>query len=115
MLKIAYVFKRRLYLEHLVVALYSHVFLLMALTAVFLLVALAAWVQPHVGWLAVCAYAAIAALLAWVPIYLLLTQKRVYGQGWPMTLLKYSVVGVAYFYLLVFATVAMFLVMLTKG
>lgn len=115
MLKIAYMFKRRLYLEHLVVALYSHVFLLMALTAVFLLVALAAWVQPHVGWLAVCVYAAVAALLTWVPIYLLLMQKRVYAQGWPMTLVKYSVIGMAYIYLLGFAAVLMFLVTLVKA
>ena len=114
MLKIAYVFKRRLYLEHLVVALYSHVFLLMALTALFLSFALAAWVQPHAAWLAVCVYTAIVALLVWVPVYLLLTQKRVYGQGWPMTLLKYSVIGMAYFQLLVFAAVAMFLVTLAK-
>lgn len=115
MLKIAYVFKRRLYLEHLVVALYSHVFLLMTLTVVFLLFALAAWVQPHVGWLAVCVYTAMAAMLAWVPIYLLLMQKCVYGQDWPMTLLKYSVIGVAYFYLLTFAAMAMFAVTLVKS
>jgi hypothetical protein len=115
MLKIAYVFKRRLYLEHLVVALYSHVFLLMVLTATFLSFALAAWLQPHASWLATCVYVAIAALLCWVPLYLLLTQKRVYAQGWPMTLLKYSVIGVAYFYLLVFATVAMFLVTLVNS
>lgn len=115
MLKIAYVFKRRLYLEHLVVALYSHVFLLMALTVVFLLFALAAWVQPHVDWLAVCVYVAIAALLTWVPIYLLLMQKRVYTQGWPMTLVKYSVIGMAYIYLLGFAAALMFLVTLVKA
>ena len=115
MLKIAYAFKRRLYLEHLVVALYSHVFLLMALTALFLLFALAAWVQPHAAWFAAGVRVAIATLLAWVPIYLLLMQKRVYGQGWPMTLLKYSVIGVAYFYLLVFAALAMFAVTLVKS
>jgi hypothetical protein len=115
MLKLAYVFKRRLYLEHLVVALYSHVFLLMALAVVFLLFALAAWVQPHVGWLGVCVYVAIGILLAWVPIYLLLMQKRVYGQGWLMTLLKYSVIGFAYVYLLGFAAGAMILVTLVKG
>ena len=28
-----------------------------------------------------------------MPLYLLLMQKRVYGQGWPMTLLKYMVLG----------------------
>ena len=115
MLKIAYLFKRRLYLEHLVVALYSHVFLLMALAVAFLLFPLAWLAPPHAGWLTVCAKLAFGALLAWVPIYLLLTQKRVYGQGWPMTLLKYSVVGVVYFYLLVFAAMAMFFVTLVKG
>jgi hypothetical protein len=115
MLKIAYVFKRRIYMEHLVVALYSHVFLLMALTTLFLLFALATWVQPHANWLAVCAYVAFFAVLTWVPIYLLLMQKRVYQQGWPMTLVKYSVIGVAYFYLLGFAAALMFLVTLTKA
>ena len=34
MLKLAYLFQRRLYLEHLVVTLYSHVFLLLALTVI---------------------------------------------------------------------------------
>lgn len=115
MLKIAYLFKRRMYLEHLVVALYSHVFLLMALTAVFLLFAMAGWVQPRANWLAVCVYLAIGALLTWVPLYLLLTQKRVYGQGWPMTLLKYSVIGTAYIYLLAFAAALMFLVTLVNA
>jgi hypothetical protein len=27
-------------------------------------------------------------------------QKRVYGQGWPMTLIKYAVLGMSYFVLL---------------
>lgn len=97
------------------VALYSHVFLLMALATLFLSFALAAWLQAHANWLSVCLYLANAALICWIPVYLLLTQKRVYGQGWPMTLLKYSVIGVAYFYLLAFATAAMFLVTLVKA
>lgn len=115
MLKLAYLFKRRLYLEHLVVALYSHVFLLMALTTLFLSFALAAWLQPHANWLSVCLYAANAALITWIPVYLLLTQKRVYGQGWPMTLLKYSVIGIAYVYLLAVVVALMFLVTLVKA
>lgn len=35
----------------------------------------------------------IAAAGGWTPLYLLLMQKRVYGQGWPMTLLKYALKG----------------------
>ena len=40
MLKIAYAFKRRLYMEHLIVALHSHAFLCLALLVLFGLMAL---------------------------------------------------------------------------
>jgi len=114
MLKIGYLFKRRLYMEHLVVALYSHVYLLMALTTVFLLNALAGAVAAHAYWLSIVLYTAMGLLLAWMPLYLLLMQKRVYQQNWIMTLLKYSVIGFVYFHLLVLVAVAMFLVRLTN-
>ena len=39
-------------------------------------------------------------LILWMPIYLLIMQKRVYRQGWPMTLLKYCVLGTCYCMLL---------------
>ena len=45
----------------------------------------------------------IGLLIAWMPLYLLLMQKRVYAQGWPMTLLKYFVLGTIYMTLLGFA------------
>jgi hypothetical protein len=35
-----------------------------------------------------------------MPIYLLLMQKRVYRQGWIMTLIKYGVLGGCYMVLL---------------
>ena len=35
-----------------------------------------------------------------MPLYLLLMQKRVYAQGWTMTLLKYCVLGICYVVLL---------------
>ena len=41
-----------------------------------------------------------AAIWCWMPLYLLLMQKRVYGQGWLMTLLKFAVIGVCYSILL---------------
>jgi hypothetical protein len=49
-------------------------------------------------------------LIAWVPVYLLLMQKRIYGQGWPMTLAKYAVLGMCYSVLLGFALVAAMIV-----
>lgn len=114
MLKLSYFFQRRLYMEHLVVALYSHVFLLMGLTAIFMLTALSGAVSAHAHWLSILLNTAIVLLLAWMPFYLLLMQKRVYGQGWIMTLLKYSVIGFVYVNLLATVAALMFLVRLTS-
>ncbi len=100
MLKVLYLFKRRLYMEHLIVALHSHAFLCLSLLLVFLAMALRAWLAPGalhavLGWVE-------GLLFAWMPVYLLLMQKRVYGQGWPMTLFKYAVLGISYVILLSF-------------
>jgi len=94
MLKLAYVFKRRLYMEHLIVALHSHAFLSLAV----LLLALATLARgalgggllhSALGWVEV-------ALIVWMPLYLLIMQKRVYRQGWILTTLKYTLLGTAY-------------------
>jgi hypothetical protein len=114
MLKLTYFFKRRLYMEHLVVALYSHVFLLMALTTIFVSMAVSGAVSAHAHWLSILLNIANVLLLVWMPFYLLLMQKRVYGQGWIMTLLKYSVIGLVYVYLLATVAAVMFLVRLTS-
>ncbi len=96
MLKIAYLFKRRLYMEHLIVALHSHAFLCLALLPIFALMTLGRAVPAVSGFTAFLD----GLILLWMPIYLLLMQKRVYGQGWMMTLLKYSVLGFCYMLLL---------------
>src|SRR3546814_7156605 len=49
MLKVAYIFKRRLYMEHLLVALHSHAFLCLTLLLVFLTMALQRWLAPEAG------------------------------------------------------------------
>ncbi|WP_165967333.1 DUF3667 domain-containing protein [Luteimonas aestuarii] len=105
MLKLAYVFKRRLYMEHLIVALHSHAFLCLAILLMFVSMALRQWLAPNAG-IGRTVFGIIeVALWIWMPLYLLLMQKRVYGQGWPMTLLKYSVIGFCYFLLLAFGSV----------
>jgi hypothetical protein len=101
MLKLLYLFRRRLYMEHLIVALHSHAFLCLALLLVFLAMALAQWAPVVAG---VCGLIE-GLLFAWMPLYLLLMQKRVYRQGWPMTLFKYSVLGISYVMLLSFGAV----------
>ena len=53
---------------------------------------------------------AIGLTSAWIPVYLLLMQKRVYGQGWLMTLLKFAALGFLYSILLGFGLLAALLV-----
>ena len=105
MLKLAYMFKRRLYMEHVVVALHSHAFLSLDLLLVFGCMLLQGLV-PDGGLLDDALAWCIGLLVAWAPIYLLLMQKRVYAQGWPMTLLKYWALGTVYMVLLSLAIVA---------
>ena len=100
LLKVLYLFKRRLYMEHLIVALHSHAFLCLSLLLVFLTMALRDWLAPASGALRSLLGLVEVALFAWMPIYLLLMQKRIYGQGWTMTLVKYAVLGFSYTILL---------------
>jgi hypothetical protein len=105
LLKIAYLGSKRLYLEHLVVALYSHAYLCLTLLGFFLLLALDHAITPHwaaFGWIAgILEFA----LWAWMPVYLWIMQKRVYRNGWLLTSLRYFVIGNVYFVLLGFAVV----------
>jgi hypothetical protein len=108
MLKIVYFFKRRLYMEHLIVALHSHAFLCLSLLLVSGFSVLGGAVpalSTATGW-------AEALLFLWMPVYLLLMQKRIYGQGWIMTILKYLVLGICYSILLAFGVAATVLAML---
>jgi hypothetical protein len=100
MLKLSYLFKRRLFMEHLIVALHSHAFIALALTLVMAFSGLQQWLAPATGfWNSLLGWA-IALTSIWIPVYLLLMQKRVYGQGWIMTLLKFGVLGICYSVLL---------------
>ena len=102
LLKLFYVFKRRLYMEHLIVVLHSQAFLFLWLLLCTLLALLARWLEPHALWTTGPLNWLERALVLWAPVYLLLMQKRVYRQGWPMTLLKYWCIGWLYVWLLVF-------------
>jgi hypothetical protein len=101
LLKCFFLFKRRLYMEHLVVALHSHSFLCLVILLLVLLNRIATWtaswplVPGLMGLL-------IFATSVWIPIYLLVAQKRIYGQSWPMTVFKYFWIGMSYLVLLGF-------------
>ena len=98
LLKIMYVFKRRLYMEHLIVALHSHAFLCAALLVMLLVYKIREALAP--GFFHGLLGFVEAAIWIWMPIYLLVMQKRVYRQGWIMTLLKYCILGLFYVVLL---------------
>lgn len=99
LLKLTYAFQRRLMMEHLLVALHSHAFLCLDVMLVLLVGALGALFATDSWAFALTDWAA-DLLLLWIPVYLLLMQKRVYAQGWPMTVLKFSLLGVVYVVLL---------------
>jgi len=102
-LKLAYVETHRSYLEHLVVALYSHAWLCLALLSLCVLVMLDNWVSPHAAWVGVIIGIAEFVIWWWMPIYLLIMQRRVYAQAWWLTVLKYVVIGTVYLVLVSFA------------
>ncbi|MBB1473465.1 DUF3667 domain-containing protein [Luteimonas sp. MC1782] len=103
MLKLAYLFRHRLYMEHLIIALHSHAFLCLALLLVLVVAALERRLAPQPGAGHTAFLVVEGALWAWMPLYLLLMQKRIYGQGWIATLFKFSVLGISYSVLLSFA------------
>ncbi|MDH5822428.1 DUF3667 domain-containing protein [Luteimonas sp. RD2P54] len=102
LLKLLYVRHPRTYLEHVVVALYSHAFLMLALLMVFALALLGGWLAPALPWAIHPVSWLQALLLASMPLYLLLMQRRVYRQGWLKTLLKYCILGQIYLFMFLF-------------
>ena len=101
-LKIA--FPRRLYMEHLIVALHSHAFAFLDLIVLAALGMLAGWAAPVaplatlLGWLGTAAG-------WWLVIYPLLMQRRVYRQSWPAAVAGYLAIGAVYALMLATAIV----------
>lgn len=101
LLKVLYLGTGRAYLEHLVVALYSHVWLLLVLLALFIVGSIDEWIGTlWAGWLSGLGA---AALWLWMPVYLFLMQRRVYGGHWAVETLRYVVIGSVYMVLVTFA------------
>ncbi|MEJ2382912.1 MAG: DUF3667 domain-containing protein [Xanthomonadales bacterium] len=104
--KFWYLFSKKYYVEHLIFALHNHAFVFTLAVLMLLTGAFATWREPSgdgvlttaTAWLRTAAW-------IWIPLYLLLSLKRVYRQGWGMTLLKYSAIGTSYLVLLSFVTV----------
>lgn len=113
LLKVFYLGSGRLYLEHLVVALYSHAFLCVALLGILLLSMLGGQLAAVPG-AGVVIGLLITALLLWMPLYLWLMQRRVYAQSRLVTTLKFVGLGWLYFTVVTTATVILAIASLAR-
>jgi hypothetical protein len=103
--KFWYLFAKKYYIEHLIFALHNHSFVFVMILLIMLLNSIGGWVEPDgegrfteaLSWV----YTAIG---IWIPIYFLISLKRVYRQNWGMTIAKYCLIGSSYLMLLAFAT-----------
>lgn len=96
LLKVFYIFKRRLYMEHLIVALHSHAFAFLSMVLLALATLARNWAAGAASWLAAPLGLVIFAMWWWLPIYLFLMQKKVYKQGWFFTTVKFGAIGICY-------------------
>lgn len=88
LLKGLYVRRDWYYSEHLVFGLHTHAFTFL----VFSVIALVIWLGEPADWIA----PASTGLIFSIPVYFLLSQKFVYGQGWIRTLVKAWILAWAY-------------------
>lgn len=105
-LKFTYIFSKRYYIEHLVFCLHNHCFIYFALILEILLSLLDTVLVSHDNWFSwffseLTDYIT-TALACWILVYIVIAMKRVYRQGWLMTLTKTIFLGAVYFLFLLF-------------
>ena len=99
-LKVLYIRKGRFYVEHLVYALHIHTFLYVAVVITALAAMGANRTLPALsGWI-------IGLMACAIFVQIFLSVRRVYGQGWFFTVLKFVFGGLVYLVILVFAVAA---------
>ncbi len=96
LLKIMNLFSKRLYMEHLTVALHSHSFVFIIILLLEIIEILQNQISINWQWLDTPINVLSNCILAWIPIYLFIMQKRVYKQSYILTAIKYLMVGIAY-------------------
>ena len=96
LLKVMFIFSKRLYMEHLTVALHSHSFIFFAILLMLLSNEFHNVNEVSSPIVASTMAFIVKALTLWLPIYLFIMQKRVYKQGYFITLIKYSIIATIY-------------------
>lgn len=105
LLKFWYAFAKKFYVEHLIFALHNHAFVFVSLLILVSANSYAGWADPGENGLITSIVNFInVVLFAWIPIYMFISLKRVYQQGWGLTLLKFSCIGICYIVLLALTT-----------
>lgn len=107
-LKILFLFSKRLYLEHLTVALHSHSFIFLILLITELLSYLENIAGEIFPALNAISETGRIVLLCWIPIYLFVMQKRIYRQGYFITTVKYFFISISYSILIVITALVAF-------
>lgn len=104
--KFWYLFAKRYYVEHLIFSLHNHSFLFVSLILILLANVVDTLLSKYgyttaangIGWV-------ITIIAIWIPLYLLVSLRVVYQQGWFLTLGKFLAIGISYVTLLVLITV----------
>ena len=100
LLKVMFIFSKRLYMEHLTVALHSHSFIFIAILLSEVLDVLNDYLEPTYSTLANFTGVVAGGILIWIPIYLFLMQRKVYRQGFFLTLVKFTVISTIYSFMI---------------
>ncbi|MEW6981474.1 DUF3667 domain-containing protein [Colwelliaceae bacterium 6471] len=109
LLKVMYLFSKRLYLEHLTVALHSHSFIFLMILLLELLDYFQSAIRDSSPSIADYIGTFSVFLFTWIPIYLFIMQKRIYRQGYLLTAAKFGLTGISYLILIALTGVIAFI------
>ena len=105
-----YLFSKRFYIEHLLLQVHSHAFIFLSMVGLYTIEltrdALGNAAFFGHGVLSGLLYWLAAAMWLWIPVYVLISMRRFYAQGWWLTLIKFFVLAWSYLIMLILALVA---------
>lgn len=108
-----YLFSGRYYIEHLLLQVHNHSFLFLILIALYLIASLRSSITDAgisgAGLMAGSLTLASVLIWTWIPVYLWMSLKRFYAQGWLMTTIKFLILAWSYSILLTFGLVTVVL------
>jgi hypothetical protein len=107
LLKLAYLFKNRLYFEHMIVALHNHAFLLLIILILIVINQMGVWWGKSIAWLNPWVETIMNLLLVLLPVYFLVSLKNIYQQSWRKTIFKFLLIGFCYIFILAFGLIMM--------